>query len=119
MDNAPTTETVAEALLGACAQGDAQAVEAMLSQGADPDVVCSLSNSTPLLEAVKRVGPGDHAAVVQLLLRASADPDRVPGSGPSGEPPGDSALQHSAAEGYLVSCTLPKRRFWLSLVICS
>ena len=45
-----------------------------------------------------------HTACVELLLEASADPDRVPGCGPTGEPPGDSALQHAAAEGYLVRC---------------
>jgi ankyrin repeat protein len=95
-------------MIQACVGGDTADVSALLTQGADANSICSVTNSTPLLEAVKNVGlpGGDHAAVVQLLLQASADPDRVPGSGPTGEPPGDSALQHAAAEGYLVSTSV-------------
>jgi ankyrin repeat protein len=95
--------------LQACIRGDATTVATLLAQGADANALCSITNTTPLLEAVKNVGAGEHAAVVKLLLEASADPDRVPGSGPTGEPPGDSALQHAAAEGYLVrtDCTGP------------
>jgi len=90
-------------LLEACADGDLSAVSALLQGGAAADAVSSDPQTTPLLEAVKNAtGTAEHTAIVKLLLKASADPDRVPVSGPTGEPPGDSALQHASAEGFLV-----------------
>ena len=85
-------------LLEACADGDLSAVSALLQGGAAADAVSSDPQTTPLLEAVKNAtGTAEHTASVKLLLKASADPDRVPVSGPTGEPPGDSALQHASA----------------------
>lgn len=90
-------------LLEACADGDLSAVSALLQGGAAADAVSSDPQTTPLLEAVKNAtGTAEHTAIVKLLLKASADPDRVPVSGPTGEPPGDSALQRASAEGFLV-----------------
>ena len=86
-------------LLEACAAGALSAVSALLPGGAAADAVSSDPQTTPLLEAVKNAtGTAEHTAIVKLLLKASADPDRVPVSGPTGEPPGDSALQ----QGFLV-----------------
>jgi hypothetical protein len=88
-------------LLEAIAKGDAAAVGAILRAEAGcaaADTVCGEPATTPLLAAVK----GEHTDIVSLLLDASADPDRVPLADPNGEPPGDSPLQHAAAEGFLV-----------------
>ena len=101
-------------LLQACVRGDVAAVAALLRKGVAADAVCGHDpETTPLLEAVKNATTGDaaagtdagtdeHTAIVNLLLEASADPDRVPTADPDGEPPGDSPLQHAAAEGLLV-----------------
>jgi ankyrin repeat protein len=97
---------VDEGLLEACIKGDIAATSSLLDAGACVNALCAPSvgcHTTPLLEAVKNAGcNADHTVVVKQLLQAGADPDRVPGPSPSGEPPGDSALQHAAAEGYLV-----------------
>lgn len=98
---------VDEGLLEACVKGDAVATASLINAGgACVNAFCSPNmgcNTTPLLEAVKNAGcAADHVGVVKQLLQAGADPDKVPGPSPSGEPPGDSALQHAAAEGYLV-----------------
>lgn len=100
-------------LLDAIDKGDSAAVGALLRTEAGraaADVVCGEPETTPLLAAVK----GEHTAIVSLLLEASADPDRVPSADPNGEPPGDSPLQHAAAEGYLVRtrrCPVVPRRW--------
>lgn len=94
-------DAAAVELLDAIDKGDSAAVGALLRTEAGraaADVVCGEPETTPLLAAVK----GEHTAIVSLLLEASADPDRVPSADPNGEPPGDSPLQHAAAEGYLV-----------------
>jgi ankyrin repeat protein len=95
-----SAEDAAE-LLDAVIKGDGDAVRVVLRRAegrAAADIVCGEPETTPLLEAVK----GEHTAIVSLLLEASADPDRVPAADPNGEPPGDSPLQHAAAEGFLV-----------------
>lgn len=88
-------------LLEAIAKGNAAAVDTILRTEAGravADAVCGEPETTPLLAAVN----GEHTDIVSLLLDASADPDRVPLADPNGEPPGDSPLQHAAAEGFLV-----------------
>ena len=95
------------ALIQAATEGDAEAVRRCLRDGADANAAAS--DTTALLEAVKNAGGAEeHTAIVNLLLEASADPDRVPVADPDGEPPGDSPLQHAAAEGLLVRLRRPQ-----------
>lgn len=111
VDMARTAQVdTATELLDAVAKGNPAAVDAILRTEAGraaADAVCGDPETTPLLVAVK----GEHTSIVSLLLDASADPDRVPSAESNGEPPGDSPLQHAAAEGFLVHSRFPSLEF--------
>lgn len=76
--------------------GDVEAVEAMLENGADPDAMDSWSGMTPLLTAVR----WRRTDIIELLGRFGADPDL-----PEASPSRFTAL-HRAAEAGDLACVL-------------